>query len=113
MMVPKSARAGDLRPRADPDGRIVRLSGGDLMQWRADVGPVPQHIAGLLHLGPTTVTAAELVDHLSSPARQRGIPGPIPGEAAVRGRQSDLARRRRTRSETMSASSPRSGTPTS
>lgn len=34
------------------------------MQWQADVGPVPQHIAGLLHLGPTTVTAPELVDHL-------------------------------------------------
>ncbi|MDP1876285.1 MAG: wax ester/triacylglycerol synthase family O-acyltransferase [Actinomycetota bacterium] len=44
--------------------RIARLSGGDLMQWQADVGPVPQHIAGLLHLGPTSLTAAELVDHL-------------------------------------------------
>jgi diacylglycerol O-acyltransferase / wax synthase len=47
------------------DRRIARLSGGDLMQWQADVGPVPQHIAGLLHLGPTPLTAAELVDHLS------------------------------------------------
>ena len=47
------------------DGRIVRLSGGDLMQWQADVGPVPQHIAGLLHLGPSPLTAAELADHLS------------------------------------------------
>ncbi len=65
MTVPTSARTDHLRARADPDGRIVRLSGGDLMQWRADVGPVPQHIAGLLHLGPTTLTAAELVDHLS------------------------------------------------
>lgn len=35
------------------------------MQWQADVGPVPQHIAGLLHLGPTPLTASELVDHLS------------------------------------------------
>jgi hypothetical protein len=64
-MLPKSASADGSRPRAGPNGRIVRLSGGDLMQWRADVGPVPQHIAGLLHLGPTTLTAAELVDHLT------------------------------------------------
>jgi len=34
------------------------------MQWYADVGPVPQHIAGLLHVGPTTLTATQLAEHL-------------------------------------------------
>jgi hypothetical protein len=41
--------------------RIQRLSGGDLMQWQADVGPVPQNIAGLLHLGVADTTATALV----------------------------------------------------
>lgn len=51
-------------PREQRPPGVVRLSGGDLMQWQADVGPVPQHIAGLLHLGTATITAEELADHL-------------------------------------------------
>ncbi len=35
------------------------------MQWQADVGPVPQHIAGLLELGPTVLTATELANRLT------------------------------------------------
>ena len=39
------------------DQRVVeRLTGGDLMQWQADVGPVPHHVGGLLVLA----TAAPL-----------------------------------------------------
>ncbi len=37
------------RRPARPDG-VHRLTGGDLMQWQADVGPVPQHIGAVLLL---------------------------------------------------------------
>lgn len=52
--------------------RIQRLSGGDLMQWQADVGPVPQNIAGLLHVGVSDTTATALVGSIAE--RLEGMP---------------------------------------